>query len=63
LKLLVDDNLAPRLACDLADLFPGSIHVAFAELGSTADAVLWEYAKLFDFGNRTHCQTQRRALV
>jgi predicted nuclease of predicted toxin-antitoxin system len=45
LKLLVDENLAPRLAGDLADLFPGSIHVGSAELGSTADAVIWEYAK------------------
>jgi predicted nuclease of predicted toxin-antitoxin system len=45
LKLLVDQNLAPKIAGDLADLFPGSMHVASAELGSTADAVIWEYAK------------------
>jgi predicted nuclease of predicted toxin-antitoxin system len=49
LKLLVDENLAPRLAGDLADLFPGSIHVSAAGLGSTPDAVLWEYAKAHGF--------------
>jgi predicted nuclease of predicted toxin-antitoxin system len=45
LKLLVDENLAPGLAAGLADLFPSSIHVSSAELGSTSDAVIWEYAK------------------
>jgi predicted nuclease of predicted toxin-antitoxin system len=49
LKLLVDENLAPRLTGDLADLFPGSIHVSSAELGSTPDAVIWEYAKTHRF--------------
>jgi len=44
LKLLVDENLAPELAEQLADLFPGSIHVTSAGLGSTSDAVIWEYA-------------------
>jgi predicted nuclease of predicted toxin-antitoxin system len=42
LKLLVDEILAPGLAADLADLFPSSIHVNSAELGSTPDAVIWE---------------------
>lgn len=49
MKLLVDENLAPRLASDLGDLFPGSIHVSSAELASTADAVIWEYAKVHQF--------------
>jgi predicted nuclease of predicted toxin-antitoxin system len=49
LKLLVDENLAPRLAWDLADLFPGSIHVSSAELDSVPDAVVWEYAKAHGF--------------
>ena len=49
MKLLVDENLAPRLAADLADLFPGSIHVTFAELGSATDVVIWEYAKAHRF--------------
>ena len=37
MKLLVDENLAPELATGLADLFPNSIHVSSAELGSTSD--------------------------
>jgi predicted nuclease of predicted toxin-antitoxin system len=49
LKLLIDANLAPRLAVDLADLFPGSIHVNSAELGSAPDGVIWEYAKTYRF--------------
>jgi predicted nuclease of predicted toxin-antitoxin system len=49
LKLLVDENLAPRLADDLADLFPGTIHVISTDLGSARDAVIWEYAKAHGF--------------
>jgi predicted nuclease of predicted toxin-antitoxin system len=44
LKLLVDENLAPELAVQLADLFPGSVHVTQVGLGSTPDAAVWEYA-------------------
>jgi len=49
LKLLVDENLAPRLVGDLADLFRDSLHISSAELGSTPDAVIWEYAKEHGF--------------
>jgi len=49
LKLLVDENLAPRLASDISDLFPGSVHVSSANLGSTPDAIIWEYAKAQSF--------------
>jgi predicted nuclease of predicted toxin-antitoxin system len=45
LKLLVDENLPPRLVEDLADLFPDSVHVSTAGLGSTPDATIWEFAK------------------
>jgi len=45
LKLLVDENLAPSLATDLADLFPASVRVRSAELGGTTDAVIWEHAQ------------------
>ena len=45
MKLLVDENLAPRLADDLGDLFSGSVHVSTVGLSSTADEVVWEYAK------------------
>ena len=49
MKLLVDENLPPRLARDLADLFPESRHVSSVDLGSTPDAVIWEYAKAHGF--------------
>lgn len=49
MKLLVDENLPLRLARDLADLFPESIHVSSVGLGSTPDAVIWEYAKVNGF--------------
>jgi predicted nuclease of predicted toxin-antitoxin system len=39
LKLLVDENLAPELAEQLADLFLGSVHVTSVGLGSTCDTV------------------------
>ena len=45
MKLLVDENLPPRLVHDLADLFPDSTHVSPLGLGSTPDALIWEYAK------------------
>jgi predicted nuclease of predicted toxin-antitoxin system len=43
--LLFDQNLAPRLAQDLADLFPGSVHVRTLGLESARDEVIWQYAK------------------
>lgn len=49
MRLVVDENLSPRLVDELSDLFPGSIHVSFAGLGSTADALIWEYAKAHRF--------------
>ena len=44
MKLLVDENLAPGLAEQIADLFPGSVHVTAVGLGSMPDPVIWEYA-------------------
>jgi predicted nuclease of predicted toxin-antitoxin system len=49
LKLLVDENLPPRIAVDLADLFPDSGHVGSVGLGSTSDSVIWEYIKTHGF--------------
>jgi predicted nuclease of predicted toxin-antitoxin system len=49
LKLLVDENLPPRLVHDLADLFPASAHVGTVGLGSTPDALIFEYAKTHGF--------------
>jgi predicted nuclease of predicted toxin-antitoxin system len=44
-KLLLDENLSPRLIEQLSDLYPGSVHVHQCGLGSTDDAAIWEYAK------------------
>jgi len=49
LKLLVDENLPPRLARDLADLFPDSLHVTSAGLTSAPDEAIWEYARKHGF--------------
>ena len=49
MKLLVDENLPPRLVHDLADLFPDSAHVGPSGLGSTPDALIWEYTKEHGF--------------
>jgi hypothetical protein len=49
LKLLVDENLPPRLVENLTDLFPDSVHVRSVGLGGTADSTIWEYAKAHGF--------------
>jgi predicted nuclease of predicted toxin-antitoxin system len=49
LKLLVDENLPPRLIHDLADLIPDSVHVQSVGFGSTPDELIWEYAQAHGF--------------
>lgn len=49
MKLLLDENLSPRLVDVLADLYPGSMHVHQCGLGSSDDSTIWEYAKTNDF--------------
>jgi predicted nuclease of predicted toxin-antitoxin system len=48
-KLLLDENLSPRLAEALADIYPGSSHVHQCGLGSSDDATIWDYAKTNGF--------------
>ena len=45
MKLLLDENLSPRLPALLADLYPGSSQVDKAGLRGARDAAVWEYAK------------------
>ena len=45
MKLLLDENLSPRLVGVLSDLYPGSAHVHQCGLGSADDAAIWDYAK------------------
>lgn len=49
MKLLLDENLSPRLVELLADLYPGSTHVHQCDLGISNDLAIWEYAKANDF--------------
>lgn len=49
MKLLFDQNLSPRLAALLAEVFPGSNHVYPLGLGAVVDSEVWEYAQANDF--------------
>ena len=49
MKLLFDENLSPRLALRLADLFPNSTHVREIGLKAAADPAVWDYARLNGF--------------
>jgi len=44
MKLLWDHNLSPRLVRRLADVFPGSLHVAAVGLAAADDAQVWAFA-------------------
>lgn len=45
MKLLFDQNLSHKLVRQLADIFPGSVHVRDVGLKTASDPVVWEYAK------------------
>ena len=49
MKLLLDENLAPRLAASLQASFPDSAHVRDVGLKSAADIEVWEYARVNGF--------------
>jgi predicted nuclease of predicted toxin-antitoxin system len=49
IRLLFDENTAPKLVSALEDLFPGSQHVVEAGLASLADIQIWEFAKENNF--------------
>jgi predicted nuclease of predicted toxin-antitoxin system len=44
MKLLLDENLSPRLSTLLSDLYPGSLHVRECGLENVSDHRVWEYA-------------------
>ena len=44
MRLLLDQNLSPRLLTALAELYPGSAHVREVGLHAAADVAVWEYA-------------------
>ncbi len=49
MKLLLDQNLSPRLVSRLSDLFPESAHVSTLGLDRSDDMALWDYARDNDF--------------
>ena len=49
MKLLIDENLAPRLAESLSDLYPDSKHVRDVGLERASDQAVWEYARTHGF--------------
>ena len=44
MKLLLDENLSPKLAQSLTDLFPGSQHVFHIFPAGADDSDIWNYA-------------------
>ena len=49
MKLLLDQNMSPKLVQRLDDLFPGSSHVQSVGLDRANDDQTWEYARLNEF--------------
>ena len=45
MKLLFDENLSPKLARLLRDLFPDSVHVRDVGLKASDDPLVWKYAQ------------------
>ena len=44
MRLLLDQNLSPRLLTALAGLYPGSSHVREVGLQTADDDTVWQYA-------------------
>jgi predicted nuclease of predicted toxin-antitoxin system len=44
MKLLIDENLSPKLVVRLADLFPESVHIRDNGLARASDPIVWQYA-------------------
>ncbi len=49
MKLLLDENLSPRLVARLADAYSDSAHVQDCGLGSADDEQIWQYAAENDY--------------
>ena len=45
MKLLFDENLAPRLATALKEIYPGSIHLTDCGLRGASDIEVWQHAQ------------------
>ena len=49
MRLLFDQNLSHHLVRRLADLFPECAHVRDANIGSSQDTIVWDYARTAGF--------------
>lgn len=49
MKLLLDENLSPRLVELLSDVYPAIVHVQSLNLGGAPDSAVWDYAKMHGF--------------
>ena len=49
MRLLLDQNLSPRLLTVLGDLYPGSTHVREVGLQAADDDTVWRYAAQHGF--------------
>ncbi len=49
MKLLLDQNLSPRLITKLQDIFPDSTHVQWVGLDGASDQAVWHYAEQNQF--------------
>ena len=49
MKLLLDNNLSPKLVRQLDALFPDTSHVALLGLDQSSDKVVWQHARDEDY--------------
>ena len=49
MKLLIDENLSPKLVRYLADTFPDSLHVRDVQLDARQDEAIWQWARANDY--------------
>jgi len=63
MKLLFDENLSARLACDLAYLYPQSSHVTSLGLGGAGDGMIWARAAADGFALVTKDEDFQRLSV
>lgn len=48
-RLLLDENLSPRLVSQLAEMFPGTVHVDDVGLHGRSDEEVWGHARQHEF--------------
>ena len=49
MKLLLDENLSPKLVRYVALAFPGSVHVRDVQLDTRQDIAIWQWARTNGF--------------